>query len=61
MGRGTLYRSTTNKRIFGVAGGLGEYFNIDPIIFRIIFFLSILSGGIGVLLYLFLVIALPER
>jgi phage shock protein C len=31
-----LYRSTTDKMIFGVCGGLGEYFTIDPVIVRII-------------------------
>ena len=31
-----LYRSDTNKILFGVCGGLGEYFNIDPTIIRLL-------------------------
>lgn len=36
-----LYRSRTNRMIWGVCGGLAEYFNIDPVIVRIIAVLSI--------------------
>ena len=45
-----LYKSNTNKVISGVCGGLGEYFNIDPSIIRIIWviivFLTAIGGGI---------------
>lgn len=41
-----LYRSRTNRRIAGVCGGLGEYFNLDPTIWRIIFILLLLPGGL---------------
>lgn len=53
-------RSTRNKVFAGVAGGLGEYFNIDPVIIRVIFVLLALFGGGGVLIYIILWIALPE-
>ena len=55
----TLYRSSTNKVIFGVCGGLGEYFNIDPILFRIIFILLVFGAGSGVLVYLVLAFLIP--
>ena len=47
-----LYRSRTNRIIFGVCGGLGEYFGIDPIIFRLIFLALTFGGGAGILLYI---------
>ncbi len=40
-----LYRSRKNKIIGGVAGGVAEYFNIDPIIVRLVFFGLICSGA----------------
>lgn len=32
-----LYRSKTDKKVLGVCGGLGEYFNVDPTLFRFLF------------------------
>jgi len=46
--------------IGGVAGGLGEYFGIDPVIVRIIFVLLALATGTGVLLYVILWVVMPE-
>lgn len=40
-----LYRSRSNKVIAGVAGGFAEYFDIDPIIARLVFFGLICSGA----------------
>lgn len=46
----------------GVCGGLGDYFNIDPVIFRIIFVLLMLPGGLpGILPYIILWIIVPQR
>ena len=47
-----LTRSASDKVIGGVSGGLGRYFDIDPIIFRIGFVVLALAGGAGVLAYL---------
>jgi phage shock protein C len=55
-----LYRSEDNKVLGGVAGGLGEYFDIDPVIARIIFILLILNG-VGVILYLILWAIIPTK
>ena len=55
----TLTLSSTNKRFLGVCGGLGEYFNIDPIIFRILFIFAFFTGGSGLLLYLILAFIIP--
>ena len=55
-----LYRSTTTRMIAGVCGGLGEYFDIDPTIVRIVFIIGALAGGPGVLLYIILALVVPE-
>lgn len=55
-----LYKSKTNRVFFGVCGGLGEYFNIDPTIFRLIMVLLICEAGSGVLAYLVAAIIMPE-
>lgn len=55
-----LYKSKTNRVFFGVCGGLGEYFNIDPTIFRLIMVLLICGAGSGVLAYLVAAIIMPE-
>lgn len=54
-----LYRSKKNKIILGVCSGLGKYFNIDPVIFRLLFILSLLLGGWGILVYFIAGIVLP--
>jgi phage shock protein PspC (stress-responsive transcriptional regulator) len=55
-----MYRDTDHRVIGGVCSGMGAYWNIDPVIIRIIFIALILAGGIGVLVYLILYIVLPE-
>jgi len=47
-----LKQSSTNSVVFGVCGGLGEYFNVDPVVFRIGFVAFSLLGGAGVLFYI---------
>jgi len=54
-----LYRNTDTKIIAGVASGLAQYFNIDVVIIRIIFGLSVLWGGLGILIYLVLWMVTP--
>ena len=57
-----LYRSTTDKKIAGVCGGLAEYFAVDPIIIRIIAFILLLPGGLpGLVPYVILWIIVPEK
>lgn len=55
-----LHRSRRNRIFGGVAAGLGEYLNIDPIIVRVLFVASIFLSGIGILLYIILWIVVPE-
>ncbi|NLN95070.1 MAG: PspC domain-containing protein [Bacteroidales bacterium] len=56
-----LYRSPIQKVFGGVAGGIGEYLNVDPVIIRLIFAIAIIFGGGGLLIYLILWIAIPLR
>ncbi len=56
-----LYRSRTDRMIGGVCGGLGKYLNIDPTIVRLIFVLALLLGGHGLLVYLVLLLVVPEE
>lgn len=55
-----LYRSTTDRRIAGVCGGLAEYFNMDSTIVRIIFLGALLFGASGFGVYLIVWICTPE-
>ncbi|PUZ26586.1 phage shock protein C (PspC) family protein [Chitinophaga costaii] len=59
--RKRLYRDPDTKVLGGVCGGLGNYFSVDPVIFRIIFALLAIGGfGTGVLVYFILWVATPE-
>ncbi len=55
-----LRRSVKDSVIGGVSGGLGEYFNTDPVIFRILFVVLTLTGGGGVFVYLLMWIFIPK-
>ena len=59
--RDRLYRSRRVKVLGGVAGGLAQYFNIDPIIVRILFVVFTLMHGMGLVLYIILWIVVPEE
>jgi phage shock protein C len=61
MNNQKLYRSQTNKVFAGVCGGLAEYFDVDPVVIRIIFVLMVLFGGSGVLLYIVAIFIVPKR
>lgn len=55
-----LLRSTTDRKIAGVCGGLGKYFVVDPVIFRVIFVLSAFCGGFGLLAYVVMWLIIHE-
>ena len=57
-----LYRSREDRIISGVMGGLGEYFNVDPVILRLLYVLVAIATGIipGVVVYLVAVFVVPE-
>lgn len=56
-----LYRSETDKMIGGVCGGIGEHFQVDSTIIRLLLVAMILLGGSGVLLYLIAWVIIPTE
>lgn len=56
-----LYRSSTKKYLGGVCGGLAEFFQTDPVFFRVLFLIMLLTGGSGILVYIVLWIFIPRR
>lgn len=61
MSRKVLYRSEKDRKIAGVCGGLGEYFNIDPVIPRVLFLLTVFGAGSGALLYVIMWLVVPTE
>lgn len=56
-----LYRSQKDRMLAGVAGGVAEYFNVDPTLIRLAFVFLLLWGGGGILLYIIMWIVVPEE
>jgi phage shock protein PspC (stress-responsive transcriptional regulator) len=56
-----LYRNTQNNKIAGVCQGVAEYFDTDPTIVRIVWFVFSCFYGIGIMLYILMWILLPEK
>ncbi|MCP5061822.1 MAG: PspC domain-containing protein [Ignavibacteriae bacterium] len=56
-----LYRRRKDKVFGGIASGLGQYLDIDPIIVRIIFVLITIFHGVGLLVYVIMWIVMPEE
>ncbi len=55
-----LYRSRTNRHIAGVCGGLAEYFNLDPLLVRVLMVVFALANGTGLLFYILAWLFVPE-
>ncbi len=56
-----LYKSRRDRVIAGVCGGVGEYFDIDPVLIRIIWVFLAVLGGSGFIAYIIGMIIIPER
>ena len=56
-----LYLSDSDRKIGGVCGGLGKFFDKDPTLFRILFVLSIFLGGLGLVSYLVMWLIIPRK
>lgn len=56
-----LYRSSADKKICGVCGGLAEYLDMDATVMRIIFLLLLFCAGGGLLAYLIFALVMPVR
>lgn len=59
--RKRLYRSSDDRWIAGVCGGLGDYFNVDANVFRVLFVIFALFGGSAILIYIILWIIMPDE
>ena len=60
-GQRRLTRSRRDRKIAGVAGGMAEYFGVDPTIVRILWILVALPGGLSIIFYFVLWALLPEE
>lgn len=56
-----LYRSSTNKKLCGVCGGIAEYFELDPTIVRLLWVLFTLFVGCGILAYIICALVMPKE
>lgn len=59
--RPQLRRSRRHKTVGGVCGGLGQYFDVDPVIFRVVLAVTAVTGGIGLLAYGFGWLLVPQE
>jgi phage shock protein C len=56
-----LYRSRSDRMVAGVAGGLADYLNLDATIVRLLFVFFALAGGPGLLVYIVMLLVVPEE
>jgi phage shock protein C len=58
-----LSRSEKDKKILGVCGGLGEYFDVDPVLMRVLFIFVTLATGIfpGIIAYIIAAMVMPKE
>lgn len=61
MNNKRLVRKNDDRMLFGVAAGLADYVGVDPVIIRLLFVLLTLMGAHGILIYLILLIIMPEE
>lgn len=59
--RPRLYRSPYNFILLGICGGIAEYFNVSPVLVRIIFVITALLGGWGIVFYLICALLIPNH
>src|SRR5438874_13222008 len=59
-GHRMLRRNRSNRVAAGVCSGLGDYFGLDPVLFRVLFATAAFFGGAGILAYLLAWAAIPE-
>ena len=56
-----LYRIEDSSKIFGVCGGIAEYFDVDPTLVRVIWIIFSLVYGCGILAYLICALCMPKE
>lgn len=55
-----LYKSSSDRKIAGVCGGLGEYLGVDPTVVRLVWVFAVLFAGVGLLAYVIAAVVIPE-
>ena len=55
-----LYKSSTDKKVCGVCGGIANYFDVDPTVIRLIWVIFTLVGGSGLIAYIIAAIIMPD-
>ncbi len=61
MEKKKLYKSDTDKQLEGVCGGLGEYFDVDSTLIRLLWVFFSLMGGSGLIAYIIAAIIIPRQ
>ena len=56
-----LYKSSTDKKVCGVCGGIANYFDVDPTVIRLIWVIFTLAGGSGLMAYIIAAIIMPDE
>jgi phage shock protein C len=56
-----VFRSRKDRILGGVCGGLGNYFNLDPVLVRVIWVVLLFAAGVGFLAYILAWIIIPEE
>lgn len=56
-----LYKSSTDKKVCGVCGGIANYFDLDPTVIRLIWVIFTLVGGSGLIAYIIAAIIMPDE
>lgn len=56
-----LYKSSTDKKLCGVCGGIANYFDVDPTVIRLIWVIFTLAGGSGLIAYIIAAIIMPDE
>ena len=61
MPRERLYRSRSDRVLFGVAGGMADWLDQDPAVVRLLWALFVVFGGVGLVIYIIAAIVIPEE
>lgn len=56
-----LYRSRTDRVLFGVAGGMADWLDVDPSVVRLVWAILVVFGGAGLILYIIAALVIPEE
>ncbi|MBR4575787.1 MAG: PspC domain-containing protein [Clostridia bacterium] len=59
--KGRIHKSTRDRKLAGVCGGIAEWLGMDPVVIRLIWALLVFGWGTGVIAYLVCALVLPEE